>query len=137
MNECTVSSPCDEDSENCINVPGGYSCKCKAGYTRFRGDCVLWEDADRLRNQDIPPTNTNKKNKKKSVKSKPQVEEGERDRERLGRVNFPWYHLLLPTAIWYLGYKYVRPTLATTVAMAFGISAIYMLGNKFDSHSVN
>lgn len=128
IDECVVSSvvPCDEDSERCVNSPGSYSCKCKAGYTRYRGECKLWEEAERLRNQDPP------ENKKKKKKNTSKAQEGERggDSKKRGRVSFPWYHLLLPTAIWYLGYKYVRPTLATTVAMAFGLSAIYMLGDK-------
>jgi hypothetical protein len=110
VDECD-SSPCDTSSELCINEAGGYKCKCAAGYTRVQGRCTQWEEAEKIRGKE------RKKKKAKTSSSE--------------RPHYPWYHLLLPVTIFYLTYKYSKPTMATSVMMTFGFLSIYLIANQF------
>lgn len=124
IDECNTLSPCDSVSEKCINEDGSYKCKCKAGYTRHQGKCTEWEEAERLRNQ-----LQDRDNKKKKKRSKTATNEGNEEMSHDRRV-FPWYHLLLPVALSYLGRRFVRPTLGTSVGIIFSVVAIYLIAQK-------
>ena len=40
MDECKNPKLCPGENEHCKNMPGFYSCKCDAGFTRKEGLCV-------------------------------------------------------------------------------------------------
>lgn len=82
----------------------------------MRNQCITWEEAEERQHQEEL-----KRGKKK--KAKPT---GKRDEQ----VIFPWYHLLLPVTILYLSYKYVKPTIGTSIGLLFGFVAMGLIANK-------
>lgn len=83
----------------------------------MRNQCITWEEAEeRQRQQEL----------KRGKKKKKAKATGKRDE----RVVFPWYHLLLPVTIFYLSYKYVKPTIGTSIGLLFGFVAMGLIAHK-------
>ena len=41
VDECEMSpSPCDENSADCINMDGNFTCECRPGYTGYGLECT-------------------------------------------------------------------------------------------------
>ena len=72
---------------------------------RVEGKCV----------ENIAREKETKTKKKKKKRVKKQTAEGE---VGVQPMQFPWYHILAPLSLTVVTYKYSRPNLATSVAMA-------------------
>ena len=119
IDECTLSPPsCDNSTEVCINRKGSFSCSCRQGYIRQKGECQPKELAGTKKSE-------KKKKKKKRKGTTEKVET---------KVHFPWYHLVLPIVLAWLTCRHCQPSLYTSVGVVFIVTATALIGQRVVTH---
>lgn len=124
IDECEDSpGPCDSETEVCSNLPGTYTCKCRAGHVKGEeGRCVTQDQRDQQRDQQREAKKTKKKRRKKKQGNHEEVEEEEERRV------YAWYYGVVPLTLAYLACKYWRPNAITSALIILFVAMSATLG---------